>query len=165
MSKFKFSSWLSSSEGPLVVMDEAKAASWNGIDGQPSDYDLACQTRDYTSKLTVHGAGALVLADEPLQTAIATAADTLLLVRWKWADGEADVQAEVEKMDLGTVSYVEKLDVEWIDRQLVMFDAADVFDPRRCLAFVTSSRRNKILTFMYEPTPRTSLLVHAFNPF
>lgn len=164
MSKFKFSTWLSSSGGPLIVMDESRANLWTGIDGQPSDYDLACQSNDYAEKLTTHNSQVVVLGDEPLQTAIATAEDLLLIVRWKWAESEADVKAEVEKIDFGLVSFIEKLAVEWVDTTLVMFDAADTFDPDESLKFQIHSRVSEVSTFIYDPTPDTSLLIHVVKP-
>jgi len=164
MSKFKFSTWLSSSGGPLIVMDESRAKLWRGIGGQPSDYDLACQSNDYAEKLTVHDSQVMVLGDEPLQTAIATADDLQLIVRWKWAESDADVKAEVEKIDFGLVSYIENLVVEWAERKLVMFDAADTFEAGACLTFQIQSRQSEVLTFIYDPTPDTCLLIHVVKP-
>jgi hypothetical protein len=163
MRKFNFSEWLSSSGGPLVVVDESKAALWTGIDGQPSDYEIACQASDYVSTLTMHGSEVLVLGDEPLQTAIATSDDFLLIIRWKWADSEADVHAAIKKIDFDAVSYIEKLNIEWLDKQLVMFDAADAFNSRQCLRLKINSRKNEISTFIYEPTSTTALLIHVIT--
>ena len=164
MSKFNFSTWLSSSGGPLIVMDESRAKLWTGIDSQPSDYDLACQTNDYAEKLTVHDSQVMILGDEPLQTAIATADDLQLIVRWKWAESETDVKAEVEKIDFGLVLYIENLVVQWADRTLVMFDAADTYEADTCLTVQIQSRRSEVLTFIYDPTPDTSLLNHIIKP-
>jgi hypothetical protein len=105
----------------------------------------------------------LVLGDEPLQTAIATSDDFLLIIRWKWADSEADVHAAIKKIDFDAVSYIEKLNIEWLDKQLVMFDAADVFNSRQCLRLKINSRKNEISTFIYEPTSTTALLIHVIT--
>ncbi len=164
MSKFNFSTWLSSSGGPLIVMDESRAKLWTGVDGQPSDYDLACQVNDYAEKLTVHDSQVMVLGDEPLQTAIATADGLQLIVRWRWAESETDVEAEVEKIDFGSILYIENLVVEWADRKLVVFDAADTFESGACLTFQIQSPRSEVLTFIYDPTPDTSLLIHVIKP-
>ncbi|WP_018606547.1 Imm21 family immunity protein [Uliginosibacterium gangwonense] len=161
MSKYVISDWMNSSGGPLVVTEEAKAPLWNGMRGNPSDYDLACQSADYTCKLALHGSDVLVLGDEPLQTAIATSDSHQLIVRWKWADSEADVRAAIEQIDFSKMDLVEKLTVNWSDLLLVMFDAVDTFDATKCLRFATNFGENEVSTFIYQPTSRTSLLVHA----
>ncbi|MCA8277346.1 immunity 21 family protein [Burkholderia sp. AU30280] len=161
MNKFVISDWISSSGGPLVVMEEAKASLWNGMSGNPSDYDLACQSADYSSKLAVHGSDVLVLGDEPLQTAVATSDSRLLIVRWKWADSEANVRVAIEQIDFDTVNVVEKLTITWANQPLVLFDAVDTFDPSHRLKFSAHLDSNEVSTFICQPTSRTSLLVHA----
>lgn len=164
MTKYVFSDWLNSSGGPFVVMEEAKAPLWTGGRGSPSDYDQACQSADYASKLILHSSEVLVLGDEPLQTAIATSDDRQFIIRWKWADSDNDVKDVIEQLDLSTVDVIEKLVVDWKDQPLVMFDAADTFDPAQCRRFSTRSGPNEISTFIYAPSPRTSILVHALAP-
>lgn len=164
MTKHLLSDWLNSSGGPLVVMEEAKAPLWTGAGGSPSDYDKACQSVDYTSKLLVHSSEVLVLGDEPLQTAIATSDDRQLIVRWKWADSESDVRDAIDRLDLGTVDVIEKLVIDWKDQPLVMFDAAETFDPAQCLRFSARSGPNEVSTFICAPSPTISILVHALAP-
>lgn len=164
MTKYVFSDWLNSSGGPLVVMEEGKAPLWTGAGGSPSDYDRACQSADYASKLLVHSSEILVLGDEPLQTAIATSNDRQLIVRWKWADSESDVRDAIDQLDLSAVDVIEKLVVDWKDQALVMFDAAETFDPAQCRRFSTRSGPNEVSTFICAPSPRTSILVHALTP-
>lgn len=161
MSIYVLSDWINSSGGPLVVVEEAQALLWHGSNGNPSDYDLACQFSDYASKLALHGTDTLVLGDEPLQTAVATSDSRQLIVRWKWADSEADVRVAIEKIDFSTVNFIEKLTINWTNQLLVMFDAADTFDPTHCLRFSTHSGINEVSTFICQPTSRTSLLVHS----
>jgi hypothetical protein len=163
MTKYVFSDWLNGSGGPLVAMEEAKASLWTGVDGSPSDFDQACQSADYASRLLLHACDVLVLGDEPLQTAIATCSDHQLIVRWKWADSESDVRDAIDQLDVNAVDVVEKVVVEWIDQPLVLFDAADIFDPAQCLRFSTHPGPNEVSTFIYTPSPRTSLLVHSIT--
>lgn len=163
MSRFTCSTWLTSTGGPLILMDSAKACLWTEIDGQPSDYDLACQTSDYAQTLITHGAQVVVLGDEPLPTTIATRDDVLLLVRWRWAESEADVQAALDNLDFGQVSYIERLSVEWAGTELVLFDAAYNAGSTEGLNVQLHSRNTEISTFVYEPTPDTALLIHAIK--
>ncbi|AOJ36793.1 hypothetical protein WJ23_02230 [Burkholderia lata] len=131
------------------------------MSGSPSDYDLVCQSADYSSKLALHGADVLVLGDEPLQTAVATSDNHQLVVRWKWADSEADVRTAIEQIDFSAIDIVEKLTVNWVSQPLVVFDAVDTFDSAQCLRFSTHLGYNEVSTFIYQPTSRTSLLIHA----
>jgi hypothetical protein len=161
MSKYAISDWINSSGGPLVMMEEAAALLWSGSNGNQSDYDLACQSNDYASKLALHGSDVLVLGDEPLQTLVATSDKSQLIVRWKWADSDAEVRVAIEKIDLQAVEIIERLNLNLVDEHLVIFDAADTFDSNECLRLSMSSGAKEVSTFIFQPTPRTSLLVHS----
>ncbi|CAG2159132.1 Imm21 family immunity protein [Cupriavidus numazuensis] len=161
MSKYRFSRWISSTGGPLVVMEKGKARQWTGIDGSPSDYDLSCQISDYAGKILVHGTETLILGDEPLRTAVATGNGIQLLVRWKWADSDSDVYAEVERIDPKSVKINEKLIIDWRSDTLVMFDGADFFSQTDSVQFSVRPGENVISTFVVQPTARTAILVHA----
>lgn len=163
MNRYAISDWINSAGGPFVVMEEGKASLWKGVNGSSSDYDLACQTSDYVEKLYLHDTEILVLGDEPLQTAIAFSDDRQLIVRWKWADSEPDVQNAIEKIDFDTVHFIEKITVDWKSQPLVIFNAADEFDPAQCLEFSTRENKAKISTFIHQPTSTTSLLVHSID--
>jgi hypothetical protein len=161
MSKYAISDWINSSGGPLVMMEEAPALLWSGSNGNPSDYDLACQSNDYASRLVMRGADVLVLGDEPLQTLVATSDKSQLIVRWKWADSDADVRVAIEKIDLQAVKVIERLNLNLVDEHLVIFDAVDTFDSNECLRLSMNSGAKEVSTFIFQPTPRTSLLVHS----
>lgn len=164
MSKFTFSKWLSSSGGPLIVMDESRANLWGGFEGQPSDYEIACQSGNYAEKLIMHNAEILVLGDEPLQTSIAKSENLILILRWKWAEDKADIYEAINEIDLDLISSIESIDIQWGETRLVVFDAADTFNSADCLKFQTHSTANNIITFIYEPTAETSVLIHAVSP-
>ncbi|WP_063825953.1 Imm21 family immunity protein [Paraburkholderia caribensis] len=168
MNNFVFSTWLNSTGGPLIVMEEARANLWSGTSGMPSgalsDYDIACKTADYAASLSVHGTDVLVLGDEPLQTMVATTADIRLIVRWKWADSDADVRSAIERFDFNAATPIERMNIRWSDTPLVMFDAADVFNAAECLRFSAWIGMNTVTTFIHEPTVSTSLLIHAIAP-
>ena len=163
MTKFKFSKWLSSTGGPLIVMSKNAASLWRGIDGSPSDYDLACQVSNYTEKLEVHNETVLVLGDEPLQTAIATSEEKTAIVRWKWAPSEIAVHHAMENLDFDNLICIEDIDIEWSDISLVIFDAAEKFCTGNSIKFKAGSKKNRILTLIHEPTPETSVLIHVIQ--
>ncbi|WP_347554685.1 Imm21 family immunity protein [Robbsia sp. KACC 23696] len=158
---YSFSNWLNSSGGPLVMMEERKAHLWTGVNGTTADYEVACQSDDYASQILSHGANVLILGDEPLQTMVAIGSGVQLLVRWKWADSDADVRSAIEQLDLSAASPIETLAINWPSESLVIFDSADTFNPAANLKFSASVGMNAVSTFIHEPTPRLSLLIHA----
>jgi len=164
MSRFKISPWLSSSGGPLVVMGEGLAGMWRGLDGHPSDYHRACQIDDYAGRLEGVDGDILVLGDEPLDTAIATADDALLIIRWICAPSEAEVLTQLELLELGSLTPIERLSIDWSSDALVLFDGVDGFDPQACLRLQLLSPHSEVSTFRYQPTPDITLLIHQIVP-
>jgi hypothetical protein len=150
--------------GPLVALEEKCAHLWNGIAGEPSDYDLSCLASGYTGKIFTHGSEVLVLGDEPLQTCIATSIDSIFIVRWLWADRDEDVFREIKKIDLKSVQYIDSIKITWKFKEIILFDAADRSNINNCVSFSVLSNENKISTFLLHPNKRTSLLVHAIAP-
>jgi len=172
MNKYVVSDWIDSTGGPFIVMEEAKAPLWNGIwnglnedgvwDGEhSSDYDLACQCEGYVGKLTLYGTDVLVLSDEPLSTTVALSDDQLLIVRWNWAESKASALEAIQQIDCNAATIIEKLVVDWVNQHLVLFDSSDRFDPAQCLRFSTDQGAHEVATFVYQPTPETSLLAHS----
>jgi hypothetical protein len=99
------SPWIESNVGPLLLVPEALLPAWSGTDvpagrtvdatfrwqgsGPATDYDRACDVRDYVAVIPVGAGRALVLADEPLPTKWLPAADGGLLARWIYGESEA----------------------------------------------------------------------------
>jgi hypothetical protein len=164
MSRLKISPWLSSSGGPLVVMGEGLACMWRGLDGHPSDYHRACQIDDYAGRLEGVDGNILVLGDEPLDTAIATADDALLIIRWICAPSEAEVLAQLDLLELGSLAPIEQLSIDWASDALVLFDGAERFDPQACLHLQLLSPHIEVSTFRYQPSADTALLIHQIVP-
>lgn len=164
MSRLKVSPWLSSSGGPLVVMGEGLAGMWRGLDGHPSDYHRACQIDDYAGRLEGVDGDILVLGDEPLDTAIATADGALLIIRWICAPSEAEVLAQLDLLELGSLTPIERLSIDWASDALVLFDGAERFDPQACLYLQPLSPHIEVSTFRYQPTADTALLIHQIAP-
>ncbi len=163
MNRLNFSKWLSSSGGPLVIMDENTAKRWTGSLGPHADYDVCCQTIDYAEKRRMHDSNVLILGDEPLQAAVATADNLILIVRWKWAESETDVQRAINAFDFSLASYEEKFDIEWANTNLVIFDAANTYAHKEAISFKANSLLNEVRTLIVSPTPDMSLLIHTLQ--
>jgi hypothetical protein len=164
MKSFHFSKWINSLGGPLVALEEKCVHMWNGVEGEPSDYDLSCLVSGYTGKIFTHGSEVLVLGDEPLQTCIATNIDSLFIVRWLWADSDEDVFKEIKKINLKSAQYIDSINITWKFKEIILFDAVDRCDINESVSFSVLSNKNKISTFLLNPNKRVSLLVHAIEP-
>lgn len=56
------------------------------VEGEPTDYDIACSVNGYVGVISRYGSSVLVLDDEPMQTTVAkTRAGRVIFVRWKYA--------------------------------------------------------------------------------
>ncbi len=83
--------WLNSGGGPFIFADADTAKQWRGtggssVNGGVTDYARACGVEGYLG-LTRCGLGeALVLGDEPLQTAIDATSHGIVLIRWVYCD-------------------------------------------------------------------------------
>lgn len=88
--------WINSTGGPLIMMEAALLPRWGGNlhsaespNDALTDYDRACEVNDYIGIIPQGGRHALVLNDEPMQTACLSTADTsVLLIRWEYASDE-----------------------------------------------------------------------------
>ena len=97
--------WVCSAGGPLVVAPAEIAQYWRGVEGRSpsevqrdvadesvSDYARACGIDAYLGTLKVGHGKALILADEPMQTAFIPASEGGVFVRWMWAESEDGVR-------------------------------------------------------------------------
>ncbi|GAC1470732.1 MAG: immunity 21 family protein [Isosphaeraceae bacterium] len=103
--------WVCSAGGPLIVVPAEIAQYWRGVEGwspsevqrdwadeSVSDYARACGIDDYLGTLEVGHGKALILGDEPMQTAFIPASEFIpateggIFVRWMWAESEDGVR-------------------------------------------------------------------------
>lgn len=85
--------WVNSTGGPLVLAEAEVAQHWQGVSGISSsdramtDYERACQTNEYLQTIHCADGEALILGDEPLQSAISEGADgEPLIIRWGYSN-------------------------------------------------------------------------------
>jgi hypothetical protein len=77
--------WMATEGGPLLVLPELLLPAWTGCEG--GDYGRACAVEDRLGVIPVGAGKALVLGDEPAQTAWRPP----VLVRWIYAGSEETV--------------------------------------------------------------------------
>jgi Immunity protein 21 len=93
--------WIETTGGPLICGEQPFACGWLGIegnsdpdDGSGTDYDRACEARDYVEVMTCNGGRVLILDDEPLaSTFITTKRGELAVARWASAKSEDVAEA------------------------------------------------------------------------
>lgn len=172
--------WIKSAGGPLICIDHALAAHWRATAGSsgpavsghslPStDYERACELEGYITRIPCADGSALVLGDMPLETAIWSGADTLI-VRVLYADPNTSF----EDMIAGMPSYPFDNPLETISYRVTsgvieVFDAAcdRSTEAGLSISMLSASVRGgsyRIVTINYEPDDRTSLVIHRFFP-
>lgn len=162
MKAYEFSDWIESSGGPLVVIEKHLAPLWGGTNGNPSDFDLACDTVNYVELVSTRSVTALVLGDEPLRTIAAHSDGHTLIVRWRWATSEQDVLKAIQSIKLPS-TYEEHLDIVLPSGTLAMFDSATQYSETGVINLKTHAGKNAIQTFTYSPNPEMNLLIHKIS--
>ena len=167
--------WIRTGGGPLLCIERDVAHLWMGVRGSSgargglesvTDYDRACQVRDYLGTVVVGPRKALVLGDMPLQTMVWRPEHGIpSLVRVFYADPDADVLAILGSgPDLDFSDPIETIDFK------VELESFLIFDSARCGSEVGNRHLDldlprghySILTKQFEPDDRTSVLVHKF---
>jgi hypothetical protein len=137
---------------------------WRG-EGPATDYDRACDIKDYTGLIPVGCGHALVLGDEPLMTCWWPSRENGgLLVRWVCADSEQFLQYLQGLVDVRFTSSPHVLEV--VEREHRLFDAAvpgsDV-RPNAALLVELEPGSYEVATGRFTPDSRTELLLHRLR--
>jgi len=165
MSKYQYTEWINSTGGPLVALEEECANEWTGIQGDPSDYEIACQTKDYVDIVRLHGSEVLVFGDEPLQTLVAHSETSIFVVRWMWAESENDVFSEIEKIDQNIFDHTKSINIRWKSQNIVLFDASsENYKEESYIRFKVHSNTNQVSSVLWAPNDKMSLLIHKITP-
>jgi Immunity protein 21 len=107
--------WVGTGGGPLIAICAEIAPHWRGGDGvritqqildrwwerldlAGSDYGRACAINDSIGTLEVGPRRALILNDEPMQTAFVPRAEGGVFVRWMYAENEDEVRRAVQSI-------------------------------------------------------------------
>jgi len=167
--------WINSVGGPLILIEKRLVLAWHGNSvpaeaNSPSnnvyqtDYDRACAVHDYLGVIPVAHGEALVLGDEPMQTAwIALSEQEGLLVRWQWATDESSVVKALRGLaaqSWETEDFVFSTETS----DLMIFDAAfagDEIDTNRPVTL--SPGVHSLDTGYCRPDDETSLILHRLR--
>jgi Immunity protein 21 len=171
--------WIESNGGPLLLISREFLSLWQGIgenwfteDAVEADYDRACAVDDYAGLIDVGLGQGLVLGGEPLATTWfhPHVGDhrTQLLVRWMYADDEAQIRSSLETIpeDIwepvpGAFAIGAHL--------LYLFDSAfsgSEVGTAACPCLITELPNGlyTVFTGVFQPDDDTSLVLHRFVP-
>lgn len=168
--------WIKSGGGPLICIERELATCWRGvaetaggIDASVetmSDYDRACQIRDYLGTLDVRKGHALILGDMPLETSVWNdERGGAFIVRLFYIDPGQDVPQILRKIDDCWFNDPdEAISFEAISGHMVIFDSAypGVEQKKKNLLFEISPAKYRVLSKVINPNSRTSILLHKF---
>jgi hypothetical protein len=154
--------WITSEGGPLIIIGRKSLADWQGIES--NEYDRACAVDDYAGVINVSTSQALVLGDEPCQTAIYHSKSLgVLIVRWQWAKSESSVQNIVECLTAEDFKKAEEeTDYRVDDSSLLLFDSVSAGDGVTGMSLSLPEATYRVATICYAPDDDTSLILHRF---
>jgi Immunity protein 21 len=167
--------WVKSGGGPLLCAPIDLSVLWQGTNANSelghaakvtSDYERACQIRDYVGAIDIQGRRALVLGDMPLEIAVfSDDCFSVTIVRLMFIDPGIDAFHLARGVnDSLFLSPMEKLDFHTTSGEMVIFDSAI---PGRGakdggIFFTIRPGGYTILTVAVEPNTRTSMILHRF---
>lgn len=177
--------WICSAGGPLIVAPAEIAPYWRGVEGwspsevqrcrageSVSDYARACDIDGYLGTLKVGPGEALILGDEPMQTAFIPHPGGGTFVRWMYAENEGSVlQAPESVPETAWVPTPHRIEVS--REGLLVFDSAlpgdalppppDGVEPASWIHIELSEGTYTAETAEYEPDGSTRLILHRLR--
>ncbi|MBS7700269.1 MULTISPECIES: Imm21 family immunity protein [unclassified Chelatococcus] len=168
--------WIVSGGGPLLCIPVGLAPLWKGISGNSShatdtheinDYERACRIKDFVGDVEVDTGKALVLGDEPLETAICKlASQEIVIIRMYYCENNVDYSCLIEfisRMDFS--SPLEKFEYSHPGGKLLIFDSAyaGASSDLKFIDFWLGAGRFNIGTQVAQPDEETKALVHKFT--
>ena len=182
--------WVNSEGGPVILMEKPLLRYWNGcfstsklfgsVSGLPgdedsqkvqsdnggnlTDYDRACEVDDYLGLIGVGPGLALVLGDEPMQTAWRPLLESgAMLIRWHWANDEDSVVKALSDLS-NAIWQSSDLILPVSGDPLILFDSASPgSDIEKSLEIDLPKRQYSIDTAHYQPNKETSLFLHRLT--
>lgn len=164
--------WLNSTGGPLILLERSLLPSWGGNlemselqaednDAQITDYDRACSVEDYVGLIGVGSGQALVLGDEPMQTAwLSEQSNTGILVRWHWATNEDSVDEALSSIP-SNIWEPNDVNLYLPHGDLILFDSSCRFDEiDSSISIRLETGTYNVHTAQYQPNENVSLLLH-----
>jgi hypothetical protein len=121
--------WVNSRGGPLVCSSYSAARAWRGtrassIGVAQTDYERACDQKNYADVVACGTSEVLILGDEPLQSAFLVKDGVVLIVRWVSCLSSELAVDVVTKLPSGLPVVEAPIRIRLADVGLIMFDSA-----------------------------------------
>jgi len=162
MKIFKYSEWIDSAGGPLLLASVVDCPYWNGV---LSDYWSACEEiKDYVGVFKKNKRKFIVFAGEPLSANIICSDIGVLFLRWEWGDEDKfNVFESIKSINIKKLEIIEEVDVSIKSGKYFLFDSA--------LHGNTQEEKYEVIieknvatakTYQYRPNEEYSFLINAF---
>jgi len=163
MSIEKYSEWIDSAGGPLLLVSDIDCQYWNGA---LSDYWSACEeVNNYVGVFNKKNKKFIILAEEPLSASIVCSNIGILFLRWEWGDEDKfNVFESLKAIKLlENLPLLEETDVNIKSGKYFLFDSA--------LHGNTQEEKYEVIlekdvavakTYQYRPDEEYSFLINAF---
>lgn len=163
------SNWIESAGGPLLFTAKANVHAWKGdqsssVPGEPTDYQRACAVTDEIGTIKIADAIGVVLGDEPDRTCIASGSDDLIIIRWRWAESEAELLSAVYSR-MAELHFSNGQSFSTTPGDHIMFDAvyaASEIDESLC--FRLHDKEYRLETALLQVGKETCALLHRLKP-
>lgn len=170
--------WIQSEGGPLLGIGKEIVGLWRGIAGSSflgknnyknTDYDRACEIKDYIGIIPVDNYQAIVFGDMPLSTTIIKNRKNIHVIRAFFMDPDPDINIIFRKyLYSDSINQVESINVNLPYNSILIFDSAIPGSEisEEYIEVSIDSGKYTVKTNEFNPDKRTSLLIHDFirNP-
>ena len=161
--------WIETSGGPLLCASPTIARLWRGTDGSSAaainDYERACKSSNYLSKIPCGSSEILVLGDEPLLSAFVQRGSELVVVRWVSCLSMDLASTAISSLPHALPVVEAAVDFVTLEADLVLFDSAlngaHLALSARATVLPSAFR---VTTEKYKAHDQFEFLIHRFLP-
>lgn len=162
--------WITSTGGPLVLMEKDAARTWLGVLGSSdpgedrSDYERACSVDDYVGLIFSNGTPVIVLDQEPLFTTwYPKSLSEGIIVRCVWSNDLQDAETAFSRFDsLGDWEHSDI--VVDLPSELVLFDSSSSgYELDETVDIKLEPGKYAVQTLFFDADSETRLLLHKLR--
>lgn len=160
---------MNSEGGPLICATPAAGTNWRGTNASSigdtrTDYARACDVFEYLGVVPCDSSEALVLGDEPLQSAFTIAGGEVAIVRWVACVSDERAAEVIASLPPQLPEIGEVVQISVRESQLFLFDAAldkpSAIEPH---SVAVKPGRYTVTTEIHKRDQEFEFLVHRFK--
>jgi hypothetical protein len=164
MKNEKILNWLECSGGPFILMEKSLLKYWGGYDeeGEPNDYDRACEINEYLGIVNVHDGVALIVNTESMQIAINPSIKTneIMFISWVYANNEQDIINSLKEIPEYIWDNI-NIKIQIINGDLVLFESVNPGnDVEEYFNILLEKGNYCVLSGVYNPNKSTRFILY-----